>query len=67
MFIQIHLTTAFKFNQQDPAQADKILKIQRELDETKIILVRNSYEVDISNLALFPLPCLFFSWKRFAS
>lgn len=27
----------FKF--QDPAEADKLLKIQRELDETKIILV----------------------------
>lgn len=24
---------------QDPAEADKLLKIQRELDETKIILV----------------------------
>lgn len=26
-------------NVQDPAEADKLLKIQRELDETKIILV----------------------------
>ena len=26
-------------NLQDPAEADKLLKIQRELDETKIILV----------------------------
>lgn len=27
------------FYSQDPAEADKLLKIQRELDETKIILV----------------------------
>ena len=27
------------WNLQDPAEADKLLKIQRELDETKIILV----------------------------
>jgi hypothetical protein len=29
----------FLSNLQDPAEADKLLKIQRELDETKIILV----------------------------
>lgn len=29
----------FLSNHQDPAEADKLLKIQRELDETKIILV----------------------------
>lgn len=27
-------------HRQDPAQADKLLAIQRELDETKIVLVR---------------------------
>lgn len=31
--------TYFIFKFQDPAEADKLLKIQRELDETKIILV----------------------------
>jgi synaptobrevin family protein YKT6 len=28
---------------QDPRQADTILKVQQELDETKIILVRKEY------------------------
>ena len=28
---------------QDPAEADKLLRIQRELDETKIILVSNLF------------------------
>lgn len=31
---------------QDPAEADKLLKIQRDLDETKIILVSNAIHVD---------------------
>nr|GMD08381.1 VAMP-like protein YKT61 [Ipomoea batatas] len=30
--------SAFSLLNQDPAEADKLLKIQRELDETKIIL-----------------------------
>lgn len=29
----------FMSNLQDPAEADKLMKIQKELDETKIILV----------------------------
>ncbi|CAF1698565.1 unnamed protein product [Brassica oleracea var. botrytis] len=32
------LHSAFSLLDQDPAEADKLLKIQRELDETKIIL-----------------------------
>ncbi|CAN6806639.1 unnamed protein product [Brassica oleracea] len=32
------LRSAFSLLDQDPAEADKLLKIQRELDETKIIL-----------------------------
>lgn len=34
-----YLCFHFLFHPQDPAEADKLLKIQRELDETKIILV----------------------------
>ncbi|KAK4757568.1 hypothetical protein SAY87_018869 [Trapa incisa] len=39
---------------QDPAEADKLLKIQRELDETKIILVTHSFNHHLA-LALFSL------------
>lgn len=35
----IHPLSLLFSNLQDPAEADKLLKIQRELDETKIILV----------------------------
>lgn len=40
------------FNIQDPAEADKLLKIQRELDETKIILVSSYIKVtpNVNNL-----------------
>ena len=43
----------YSFHLQDPAEADKLLKIQRELDETKIILVRFYYFV------CFPFPFSF--------
>jgi hypothetical protein len=36
------------FSLQDPAEADKLLKIQRDLDETKIILVSNFMLVEPS-------------------
>jgi hypothetical protein len=40
---------------QDPAEADKLTKIQRDLDETKIILVSNaiSYELIMLSTILF--------------
>jgi hypothetical protein len=37
LWLRPHFYVPVKF--QDPAEADKLLKIQRELDETKIILV----------------------------
>jgi len=30
---------------QDPVEADKLMKIQKELDETKIILVRAGHQL----------------------
>jgi hypothetical protein len=40
---------------QDPAEADKLTKIQRDLDETKIILVSNAitYELIMLSTILF--------------
>jgi hypothetical protein len=36
IFLRIDLLDGW----QDPAAADKLLKVQRELDETKVVLVR---------------------------
>lgn len=40
---------------QDPAEADKLFKIQRDLDETKIILVSNFMFVEPSGTCLTSL------------
>jgi len=47
----------FLSNHQDPAEADKLLKIQRELDETKIILVSIHCFIFFPNSIL--IPCVF--------
>lgn len=49
--IIVALTNLSLFSQsfQDPAEADKLLKIQRDLDETKIILVSSSIFSDPSD------------------
>lgn len=45
-----------KFLLQDPAEADKLLKIQRDLDETKIILVSAEIVQDFTCNAFCRLP-----------
>lgn len=45
-----------KFLLQDPAEADKLLKIQRDLDETKIILVSAEIVQDFTCNAFCGLP-----------
>lgn len=48
---------------QDPAEADKLLKIQRDLDETKIILVSNSiaHELIYPDCNLYPMLAMAYS------
>lgn len=41
--ISFPATASYLSKYQDPKQADNIMKVQAELDETKIVLVRHGY------------------------